>query len=126
MAKTIFKIRIHSFVDTITNSSSELFVMKDKKDIDVLTEALREVWDGFKKGKGENEWYKGELEDIMTIHIATEGDVKHWKKLEKDWDYQFDVKAGDILIESTSDNTIPYGIQVMIESDFNANRFHLG
>ena len=125
MNKTIFKIRIHSYVDTITNSSSELFVMKEKKDVDVLREALRKIWEGFKEGKGENEWYTGELEEIMTIKIATKDDVEYWNKKNEDWGYSFDVKEGDILIESTSGNTIPGGIQTIIEYDFNAQRFHL-
>jgi hypothetical protein len=128
MAKTLLKIRVHSFVDTITNSSSELFVMKENKDVDVLREALREIWEGFKKIKGDDELYENEdeLEDILTVEIANKSDVKYWKSQEKDWNYKFDVKEGDILIKSTSDNTIPYGIQTIIENDFNATRFHLG
>jgi len=38
----------------------------------------------------------------------------------------FSVKAGDILLRSESDNSIPYGLFDTIEKTFNAERRHLG
>jgi len=40
--KTAFKINYHSFVDIITNSSSEMFISTDKKVIDFFKEMFKD------------------------------------------------------------------------------------
>ena len=42
--KEIFKINVHSFVDLITNSSSELFVCHGAKSIEAIEEILEYYW----------------------------------------------------------------------------------
>lgn len=41
--KTMFVIKPHSFVDVITNSSSELFVIHSKKDVNMIRGILEEL-----------------------------------------------------------------------------------
>lgn len=122
----IYKINIHSVVDVITNSSSVIFVYKEGKTEDIIRQALEEMYTAYKKVRTDDNYYGDELNDLLTIKTATEEDVKYWKKAAIDWDYNFDVKVGDILIESTSDNSIPWGLMDMIENGFQATRFHLG
>jgi len=43
--KRAFKINYHSFVDIITNSSSEIFISTDKKVIDFLKEMAKDKYD---------------------------------------------------------------------------------
>ena len=41
--KTLFKVRIHSYVDLITNSSSELFICSTDKAVDVVKRVIEEI-----------------------------------------------------------------------------------
>jgi hypothetical protein len=43
-----------------------------------------------------------------------------------DKDYGYNYKKGDIIIESSSDNSIPWRLQEDISDVFNAVRHHLG
>ena len=41
----IFKINFHSFVDVITNSSTELFVIDTDKSLELIKEFLQDIFD---------------------------------------------------------------------------------
>lgn len=125
----IYTIPIQSLSDIITNSSSEVFVCKAtcEDSLEIITDLLREAFDLYKRAlehahPDEPIYCAGEsLEDIMEIDVA-------------DSDYQdsscgYSYQKGDILIWSTSDNSIPYPIMQFIEDLFPYNlvkRCHLG
>lgn len=122
-------IKIQTFSDIITNSSSEVFVCKSDNP-EEKAELLREVLSGmfmlYRKGMGMDdpdapEWFGRTLDDILEISVS---DTSY---RDEDWDYT--VEAGDIIIESTEDNSIPYFMLDVIESLLgwgNYKRHHLG
>lgn len=122
-------IKIQTFSDIITNSSSEVFVCKSDNP-EEKAELLREVLSGmfmlYRKGMGMDgpdapEWFGRTLDDILEISVS---DTSY---RDKEWDYT--VEAGDIIIESTEDNSIPDFMMDVIESMLgwgNYERHHLG
>jgi hypothetical protein len=51
------KIKIHSCVDLITNSSTEIFTVKSRLSVSTIREMLRDMC----KEEDDIEWYKAEL-----------------------------------------------------------------
>ena len=112
---------IQSISDIITNSSSEVFVVSTDKHAEVA-EFIKNICDIF----GVN------MNEIMEFDSATENGYI------KGWDIKY--KKGDLIIESTDDNTIPGIIMNIIEelswsnhlpnlkplNIKNVNRYHLG
>ena len=112
-------MKIQSFSDIITNSSSELFIIRNpKEEGEKITEFLLGIY----------ELLGRDINDDMEIGPAGSWDINQAK------DYGYTVKKGDLVIWSTSDNSIPYGIMDLIEglpSLFNISydsieRHHLG
>lgn len=154
--KTLLVVRPHSFVDVITNSSSELFVCNTDKPVALITEFLEDllkVYNKFHKGtpeifedcfkkvdviKNEKQAKEVFLEDIFCWTDLYDGeDFKElsWeekrslvlKKIRnKEIDISEYVKPGDIIIRSASDNTIPYESWEFIIRSLNATRYHQG
>lgn len=88
-------IKIQSFSDIITNSSSEVFVISTDKHAEVA-EFIKNVCDLFGV----------DMDEIMEFDSATEnGRVG----------YNLKHKKGDLIIYSTGDNTIPGVIMQIIE-----------
>lgn len=86
---------IQSFSDIITNSSSEVFVI-ESKDHEKIKTFLADVCEVFG-------W---DVNDLMTFESAEkDGDVEGWYST---------YKAGDLLIWSTDDNSIPSIIMEII------------
>jgi len=120
MAKQIFVVRPHSVVDLITNSSSELFVYSGPKSAAVVEDFIRELIDLNNRFSD----HKVTFEDAFReIYVSTEtrkrGDSS-------DDGYGIETKPGDVIIESRSDNTIPWALQQAIEDMLGATRYHLG
>jgi hypothetical protein len=122
-------IPIQTISDIITNSSSEIFICKSdnaEQTVELLEEVLESVYENYKKAQdhaGSNTYsYYGEtLSDILTISIA--------KHDESDVFYNYKITKGDVLIESTGDNSIPPIIMDFIEHFFQwdkVKRVHLG
>ena len=122
-------INIQNVSDVITNSSSEIFICQTdnpEQTVEVIREVLTSVYENLQKARScaykNTKSYWGEtLDDILTITVADRdgGD--------SDWGYSF--KKGDILIESTEDNSIPSIIMDFIYEFFQWNqcdRHHLG
>lgn len=122
-------INIQNISDVITNSSSEIFICQTdnpEQTAETIREVLTSVYDNLQKARGcankNTKAYWGEtLDDLLTITVADAdgGDT--------DWGYTY--KAGDILIESTDDNSIPSIIMDFIYEFFDwnkCNRIHLG
>lgn len=122
-------IHVQNISDIITNSSSEIFICKSdnaEQTVELLKEVLTNVYENYKKARdhaGSNTYsYYGEsLSDILTISIANRD--------EHDDYFNYQIKKGDVIIESTDDNSIPVIIMDFISEFFswnNINRVHLG
>ena len=86
---------IQSFSDIITNSSSEVFVI-ESKDHERIKTFLADVCEVFG-------W---DVNDLMTFEsVEKDGKVEGWNSI---------YKAGDLLIWSNGDNSIPYIIMEII------------
>ena len=119
MAKVIF-IPIHSFVDVITNSSTELFVSGTNKKIEAVKEILEVAVQLHNKAFNENLT----LDDIMEIYYGFAGKEIRLAGFEEY--YNPKIKEG-IIIRSVSDNTIPYWMFNFITQVFYpTENFHLG
>jgi hypothetical protein len=109
---------IQSFSDIITNSSSEIFVIKcNNKDVlNEIKQIVDDIVDAARLPKYET----------LESYFADFDYENH------DWDYSY--KKGDLIIESCSDNTIPGWLMDFIEScqwkycddDVSVDRTHLG
>jgi len=117
--KIILIISPHSFIDVITNSSTELFVMDTNKSIEVVKEILIEAIN--LHNKVENTNYS--FEDIFDEPYIGSG----YDALDGWNDYYSTTIGNGIIIKSANDNSIPYWMFEFIESSFgDVERFHLG
>lgn len=127
--KQLLIIKIQNISDVITNSSSEIFICKSdnsEQTIELLEEVLTSVYENYKKAQdhaGSNTYsYYGEsLSDILTIRTADDDYTDSW--------YGYNISKGDVIIESTSDNSIPSIIMDFILLFFkwdNVKQVHLG
>lgn len=104
-------MKIISFSDVITNSSSEVFILHPKPEVnreDLLSE-IEDILKTLCEFAGEDS------EDVYYTEISdTEGINKNWEY------YQAE---GDIIIKSISDNTIPGWMMNFIEYLYSMPRF---
>ena len=118
-----------SISDVITNSSSEIFICQSdnpEQTLELMREVLSSVYDNFKKARdnsGSNtySYYGNSIDDFMTLNIA------YCDGCDNNWGYTY--KKGDILVESTDDNSIPSVIMDFIYEFFPYNKIqhhHLG
>lgn len=132
MKKTL---KIQSIVDVITNSSSEIFIIRRRDDNqkDISTEdLLNNVMDNI-VGMTEDyikhykEAYPNSLtdsvNDVLYAYIAD--------TYESDNSYDYVVSPGDLVVRSADDNSIPYPLMEYIEDiaygfGVNIQRRHLG
>lgn len=128
------KIKIHSIIDVITNSSSELFICDTDKSLEIIKELLQDMLDLYNKGNDTN--YKFD-EVFSEPYLYTKEDVdkekqdlEEWNKKGYGWNgYGYEGKEeniGKIVIESKDDNSIPFDLMELIEGMFDARRYHLG
>jgi hypothetical protein len=113
-------------VDVITNSSSELFVCETDKTPEAVEKMLRDLLGLFNKQSASSYSFSGCFKKPYLISAtALVADNyycqdNYWiKKLAED-------KKEVLVIESTSDNTIPYSLFDWIEEVFNGHREHMG
>lgn len=122
-------ISIQNISDVITNSSSEIFICQSdnpEQTLELMREVLSSVYDNFKKARdnsGSNtySYYGDSIDDFMTLSIA------YSDGRDNNWGYTY--KTGDILVESTDDNSIPSVIMDFIYEFFPYNKIqhhHLG
>ena len=123
--KAILAIKLHSIIDVITNSSSEIFVLDTDKSIDTIKEILQYFHEVIMSASSDHDKeYYGTLEDCIDIFVANKGTVKEYEDY-KEY-YNVSVKEGDLVIESTQDNSIPCTIADFIEDKFNAKCWYIG
>ena len=93
-------MKIQSFSDIITNSSSELFIIHNPKENgDKITEFLQELYNLLKRDI-DNDMYIEPVGTSQVQKVAKEG---------------YKCKKGDLLIWSSNENSIPYPIMDLIE-----------
>ncbi len=111
-------INIHSMVDIITNSSTELFVLDTEKSVEVVKEILEEAIRLHNTANNVNLKFDDVFQELYFGNAKNELD---------DWGYTTNLKEG-IVIRSATDNAIPYWMFEFIESIFgySTERFHLG
>lgn len=137
-------MKLHSTINLITNSSTELFVIpKDriKLSVEEYKDILSQMWELWKTTKLKtdpeainhsfgfyNLTLESTIDDIMTIYVE-DSDYTYYcpsyNRGEKPQIYEA-WQAGDITIRGTDDNIIPYELFEMIESMFYARSYHLG
>jgi len=113
-------INVHSMVDLITNSSTELFILDKEKSVEVVKEILQEAINLHNKANN-TEYMFGDIFDEPYIGSP--------KKALSGWEDYYNSKIGKgIIITGASDNSIPYWMFEFIESVFgySTEQFHLG
>ena len=79
--KETLLLKTHSFVDVITNSSTELFVGESSKSVDFIKEMLLEYLQlHFKYNPDTNDYYgwDGTIDSICTVEIIDKENVGDW------------------------------------------------
>lgn len=107
----IVKLTTQSVSDIITNSSSEVFVVRNLKS---KNQELQELITSVMTAAGL------EIDDILSFEVAsTDGKIDGWN---------IKYKKGDMLIWSADENSIPYWLMEFIERlNYNhISRYHLG
>jgi len=101
--KNVLIIKPHSFVDLITNSSSELFVCETSKSIEAV---------------------KAVVETLVKLYFSNEDNRDITS--EEIWTDLFDepeMVDGKIHLNSADDNSVPYDIHPMLMKMLNAERY---
>ena len=187
--KQVILVNNHSFIDVITNSSSELFICDTKKNVEQVKDILQHFLDGYTKSDAFDNYNRGNRPFTMKevfgeIGVIDESNiisvfntffdfrdipwnfkeklsVETYESFPEEKDFNDDSNRneanewagkskydkleealnkwlgdnkeelleqfkGYIFIYSESDNTIPYGLQQVIEEVFTADRAHLG
>jgi hypothetical protein len=101
----------------VSNSSSSSFLLTTKDTVKLVENKLSNLLDFY------NEFIGDDLKfaDVFTVSKLTD---EHRKTL-KDWNINPNKKV-NIIIESASDNSIPYGLFSIIEQKFETYHHHLG
>ena len=103
-------MKIISISDVITNSSSEVFIIHAKPEFqEEINKEIPEFLNQLCELVGEN------IDEIMEFDISDE------TYIDTDWYYY--VHKNDLVINSVSDNTIPYWIMELIQSLETVSKF---
>ena len=62
----------------------------------------------------------------MSVRLMDPSDIKTGEDARYMWGYEVEENVGKIIIESTTDNSIPWEIIDWVESAFSSKRWHLG
>lgn len=112
------KLNVHSIIDVITNSSTEMFICNTDKTVEVVKELLDAILSAYNKAGGGTR----PLDEIMDVFIAEQPEYD--SAICEDYGISWDGKK--TIIEGKDDNSIPYWMWEIIENLFNAERHHLG
>ena len=121
-----FVIDTHSFVDVITNSSSELFVLDTDKTIETIIEILTRMISDHKWLMEEFGRYSENLTFEKVFCKPYVYTRKMWEvacKQQYTDDHEQENNIGKIILESANDNSIPYELTEIITDVFNSNTY---
>ena len=126
--KNIFIVNIHSFIDVITNSSTELFITDDKKTVEVVKKILLKMLDVSEFDSKGNSSNSKKVDEVFNVYEINDSNVD---RLLETLECYGGPKSkneliGKIIIEGVDDNCIPFDLFELIERTFNTQRFHLG
>lgn len=113
-------INIHSIVDVITNSSTELFILDEEKSLELIKDILTAAIDLYNKIESTNNTFTDIFKEPY-YGLPSEA-LRGWEDY-----YKSRIKNKKaIILRGTCDNSIPEWIQTFIKTEFNCERFHLG
>lgn len=92
-------LKIQSYTDVITNSSSSIFTIKGYEE-EVIREMIDKLFEVVTLKNGKDDPYYG---------------YSIWSE-----------SNGNVIVDSVGDNSIPYLVQRFLEYDLGANRCHNG
>lgn len=115
-------IDVHSIVDVITNSSTELFIINKDKTVELVKDILCSAIQLHNKATGETYVY----EDMFLEPVVCDPNQEIYE-----YGYGDDYKskfAEAIVIQGATDNSVPYWMFDFIESAFgyDTERIHMG
>ena len=120
--KRAIAINVHSFVDVITNSSSELFVCDTDKSMTAVKQILSDKLRSYNRNNQRDVSFEDAFrEPYIFTQEMLDNVNKDWS-----WGWEKQENVGKIIIRSIGDNSIPWEIVEWIESAFSARRWHLG
>ena len=128
--KQAFTLDKHSFVDVITNSSTELFVCDENKSLELIENILQQIVVNYNEEQvPHDEWaYPTTYEQTFDKpYVYTQ---EMYDKVKKEGygccSYESQETVGKIIIEGANDNSIPDGVSERLENVLNTNRYYLG
>ena len=101
-------IRIHSFIDLITNSSTEMFVIDNSYGIEFVRDAIRAKFP--------------KLIDELDIHVCEDEFIWEFNQYDKERAIKYLKKMGYTIIEPAM-NYIPMSIQIYSERGVMSKEF---
>lgn len=121
--KQLLAIEVHSFVDVITNSSTELFVCDTDKSLEQVEAILRKKLEAYNNWKDQDYVFEDIFETpyIYTQEMCDEASIHEYA-----WDYENQSNVGKLIIAGVEDNSIPYDMWDTINKLFDASNHHLG
>ncbi len=107
----------------VSNSSSSCFVCNTEMSTEEMSEKLHALYDFWVAWDGDTEsWYGNSFESMFDEPY--EMSKEQAEEMNEGWGSN--IKEGDKIIDSASDNSIPWGLMDLIENKFEARRIHLG
>jgi hypothetical protein len=121
----LFIVSVHSAVDVITNSSSELFICEGDAAARVIEDSLMEL---LRKYNEENNTHYT-FTSVFTRPVTATRKVL--KEIEEHccWgftNHRAKSLTGKVVFCSAQENSVPYELMLEIESKLNVKREHLG
>lgn len=110
---------VHSFVDVITNSSTEIFICNTDKSLDQVESILRDKLGAFNALHDTSHVFEDTFEKP---YVYTQDMLDD----DSGWDYSRADNVGKIMIIGAEDNSVPYEMWDLINDIFDAHNEHLG
>lgn len=104
----------------VSNSSSSSFICKTDLSVTEVSEKLHKIHQLYCEIYDDESSFTDCYEEPLYL---TDAEKKEYFKY---WTTHYEIPEGNIIINSASDNSIPFDLFDMIENAFNARRIHLG
>jgi hypothetical protein len=115
--------KIHSTSARITSSSTDIFVIEEHSNIDIVTDIVKNLWVEYNSTLTIP--YPIDISTILTIKKARKSEAEILFSTGRKNVYEM-YSVGDIIIEGTRDNSIPYDFMMIIVDILCATHYHLG
>ena len=113
------QIKIQSFSDIITNSSSETFILNSSENFKEISSLLKKI--------GEEHWYKGSWSDWDNLHKEEQGkydtgsgmggdiEVRNWESLYEEYKEYIPENKKDLYTNKTGELAMHTGADIFIK-----------